>query len=393
MSKSLYFDIQLGASGDMLLGSILDFTALYNEMMEMLSMLKLPDWDISPKKIVKHHISGTLANVSYKDASSHRNLEEIKTLINRSGLSSNIINNIFKIFENLADAEAKVHGKKIEEIHFHEVGAVDSIIDISAFCIMIALMEVEKIFYNEFPLGTGTVNTAHGELPVPVPAVANLLKNQKSRFTNKTGELVTPTAAAILTTLGSQNTSGSFTILKNGTGFGTREHSFESYTRAFLIEDNEPKEEIRQIECNIDDMNPQIYPNIIELLFNNGALDAYTSPVLMKKGRPGTLLTVIANIEKIHDLSDIIYKHTTTLGLRTFNVNQEKIKREYEKVQVFKMEVRIKIGYLNNNIVNIQPEFEDCNKISQKQNIPLKEVMSEAISNFKLKIKRIPESR
>jgi pyridinium-3,5-bisthiocarboxylic acid mononucleotide nickel chelatase len=387
MNKNVFFDIQLGASGDMLVGALLDTVDVTNELNGMLSKLRLPNWTMSPQKIVKHSISGTLANISCKDDVHHRNLNDIRTFIQNSGLQENITDNIINIFENLAKAEAKVHGKNPDEIHFHEIGAIDSIIDISAFCMLLNILEINKIYYNTFHLGTGTIKSSHGEIPVPVPAVVELIKNHKSKITDKTGELITPTAAAVLTTLGSQIVPCDFTILENGTGFGTREHSFASYTRAFLIEDIYSYEPIQQIECNIDDMNPQLYPKIIDMLFDAGALDAYTCAVSMKKGRPGTLLVVIANYKNVPHLREIIYSQTTTLGIRMFNINRDKLDRKYEKVSVSGVEIRIKIGYLNNKKINIQPEFEDCREAAGKLNVPIKEVIAESIHQYKLKYK------
>jgi pyridinium-3,5-bisthiocarboxylic acid mononucleotide nickel chelatase len=384
MNKNLFFDIQLGASGDMLVGALLDIEPNSGKLTEMLSKIQLNNWIMTPQKTVKHGISGTSANITCKDDIHHRNLNDIRTIIKNNGLPESITDNIINIFGNLAKAEAKVHGKKPDEIHFHEIGAIDSIIDISAFCILINILGINKIFYNTFHLGTGTIKSGHGEIPVPVPAVVELIKNHKSRITDKAGELVTPTAAAILTTLGSQIMPGDFTILANGTGFGTREHNFPSYTRAFITEEMSSYETIQQIECNIDDMNPQLYPNILEMLLEAGALDAYTCAVSMKKGRPGTLLVVIANNENVQHLREIIYNHTTTLGIRVFYVNRDRLERKYEKVSVKGEEIRIKIGYLNNKKINFQPEFEDCREAAAKLNLPLKEVIAEAVHQYKI---------
>ncbi|MBN2402520.1 MAG: nickel pincer cofactor biosynthesis protein LarC [Spirochaetes bacterium] len=387
MKKSVFFDIQLGASGDMLIGSLLDIGSDSNELKNMLFKLKLPNWTISPKKIIRHNIAGTLADISCKDDSHHRNLNDMRTIVTKSGLPENITNNIIKIFENLANAEAKVHGKKPDEIHFHEIGAIDSIIDISAFCILMDIIPIDKIYYNTFNLGSGTIKCSHGEIPLPAPATAELIKNHRSTLTDKKGELVTPTAAAILTTLGIQTMPADFIILESGIGFGTRDYPFASFTRAFIIENLNKYENVQQIECNIDDMNPQLYPVIIEMLFDAGALDAYTSAISMKKGRPAILLTVIANIEKIPHLSEIIYSQTTTLGIRLFNITRDKLHREYETVSAFGEKIKVKIGYLNNNAVNIQPEFEDCRAAANKAKIPLKEVIAEAIHQYKIKEK------
>ncbi len=384
MNKNLFFDIQLGASGDMFVGALLDIAPDTGDLIGALSKLKLTGWTVSPKKTVKYGIAGTSANIICKDDTHHRNLSDIRSIIQNSGLPENIIVNIINIFVNLANAEAKVHGKNPDEIHFHEIGAIDSIIDISAFCILIDIMEIKNIYYNTFHLGTGTIKSSHGEIPVPVPAVVELIKNHKSKITDRAGELITPTAAAILTTLGRQIIPDDFTILANGTGFGTRENPFTSYTRAFITGDINPCEDIQQIECNIDDMNPQLYPGVIELLLNAGALDAYTCAVSMKKGRPGTLLAVIANTENIPRLSEIIYNHTTTLGIRLLNVKRDKLQRKSEKVSVFGEEIRIKIGYLNNKKINFQPEFEDCKKAATKLNMPLKEIITESIYQYKI---------
>lgn len=385
MNKSLFFDIQLGASGDMLLGTLFDICLDKNELISLVSSLGLSNWKIEPHKTIKYYIEGTLANVSCKDNAHGRNLNDIEKIISNSKLHENIKTNIMSIFTKLAHAEAKVHGKNVSEIHFHEIGAIDSIIDISSFCIAIYILQIKDIYYNEFPFGTGTIKSSHGEIPVPVPAVVELLKNHKSRFTDKSMELVTPTAAAILTTLGKQIQHFDFTIIKSGIGFGTRDYPFPSYTRGFLIKPSEQQrsEIIQQLECNIDDMNPQLYPNIIELLLNAGALDAYTMSISMKKGRTGTLLTVIANTDNIANLKKIIYNNTTTLGLRIFNINREKLIRKYEEVTVSNQQIRIKIGYYNNNIVNIQPEFEDCKTAAERLNLPIKEIISEAICKYK----------
>lgn len=393
MEKSLFFDIQFGASGDMLLGALFDIGLDKSELINQLNSLGLSNWEINPRKITKYNFYGTLANVSCKDDAHSRNLNEIEKIIHTSKVNETIKNNIINIFKKIANAEAKVHGKEIYEIHFHEIGAIDSIIDISSFCIAIHILQIKEIYYNEFPFGTGTVKSSHGEISVPVPAVVELIKNFKSKSADNPGELITPTAAAILTTLGKQMTPLNFTILKSGIGFGTRDYPFPSYTRSFLIENNyqSQSEEIQQLECNIDDMNPQLYPTIIELLLNAGALDAYTTSISMKKGRMGTLLTVIANKENLSNLKKIIYNNTTTLGLRIFNINREKLSREYENVTVFDNQIRIKIGYLNNEVVNIQPEFEDCKNAAEKLNVPIKEILAEAIYKYKEMIKNNPK--
>lgn len=384
MIKNILFNIEFGSSGNMLLGSMLDLGMNFDSLMQELTKLGLENWTISPKKIIRNSISGTLVNVKcMKIGEPNRNLSDIKNIIEKSGLSDKIKEKIIKVFQRLAKAEASVHDTTIEKIHFHEVGAIDSIIDISAFCISLDILEIKNIYFTDFNLGCGSIQCSHNELPVPVPAVVELINGFKCRTTDRVGEINTPTSVAILTTLGKQiETTSSYTILNNGTSFGTRDYPFPNMTRAFLIGQQEPVEEIQQIECNIDDMNPQIYPYLIEEILKNGALDAYTTPLSMKKGRPGTLLTVIAQKEAITLLKEIIFRETSTMGLRIFNPIREKLNRKFDTIPLYNHSISIKIGYLNDKIVNIQPEFEDCKKIAQKKQIPLNEIINMAREEY-----------
>ncbi len=383
MKKNIIFDIQFGASGDMLLGSLLDLGLDKDKLLTELAKLNLKNWSIAPEKTVKNHIRGTAANVKCKEDKHSRKLDDVNSIIQKSGLSDKIKKKILDVFQKLAIAESSVHGKDIDTIHFHEVGAIDAIIDISAFCISLDILEIDKFFFNDFCFGTGSVKSAHGELPVPVPAVVELTKNFKSKITDKVGENITPTAAAILTSLGKQiDEPTSFTLINNGYGFGARDCSSPNYTRAFLIKIENKHEEVQQLECNIDDMNPQVYPYIIEKLLQAGALDVYISQISMKKGRPGILLTVIAQKQKISTLKKEIYRNTTTLGLRTINVIREKLNRKFETVRLYDHDIKIKLGYLDDEIVNIQPEFEDCKKVSRKTDIPLKEIMAKTLNIY-----------
>ncbi len=383
MGKSIIFDIQFGASGDMLLGSLIDLDLNTEILIEELSKLNIKNWSISPEKIVKYSIQGTLANVVCNEEKHSRNLDEIKKIIQKSKLKKSVRDNILIIFNRLAEAEARVHGVELDEVHFHEVGATDAIVDISAFCIAMDLLNINTIYFNNFHFGSGSIHTAHGDIPIPVPAVVELTKNYISIMTQRDGEIITPTAAAILTSLGKQiDDKLSYIHYKSGHGFGTRDYSFPSYTRAFLIKKEDHNENVIQIECNIDDMNPQIYPYIIEKLLETGALDAYISQISMKKGRPGILLTVITDSNLLVQMKETIYRHTTTLGLRTLKVNREKLDRDIITIKIWDHEIRIKIGCLNGEIVNIQPEFEDCKKVSKIKDIPLKEVMLKAKNEY-----------
>ncbi len=375
--RSLYLDIQLGASGDMLTGALIDLGLDMESLKDMLSRSGLEGWEMKPSRTTRYSLTGTSANITSIVEQTHRNLDEIKNIVGNSGYSSITTGRIERVFEKLAKAEASVHGVDVNDVHFHETGAIDSIIDISAFCIALELLEIEQVYFNTFHFGTGTVNTAHGELPVPVPATVMLTRGYKCIFTSKKGELVTPSAAAILTVLGTQENVYPASIIKDtGTGFGTRDYGFLSCTRAFIIEEttSPPGDRVFQIECNIDDMNPQLVPHIINTVIDHGALDAYCTQVLMKKGRAGFLFTVLSTEKDLNHIRSILYNETTTLGLRVHETCREKISREFTTVTVKGEKIGIKTGSGPGGLTTIHPEYEDCKKTAEKYHISLKRV-------------------
>ncbi len=383
MSRTIFFDIQFGASGDMLLGAILDLGLDPGALNAELNGLRLDGWSMEPERLVRHSISGTFARINAAGGDAERGLEDIRGIIEGSALSQSVRVSVMKVFERLAAAEAAVHGVRPSEVHFHEIGALDSIIDIAGVCAGIELLGAERVLFGDFCFGAGSVSSRHGELPEPVPAVVELAKGFRSRFTARPGEQVTPTAAAILTALGEQTAFMGGRLIASGTGFGTRDYGYPSYTRAILLEGSlTAADEVFQIECNIDDMNPQIYPYLIELLLEQGALDAYTTPITMKKGRPGTLLSVISPAEHIDRIRGLVYRETTTLGMRLFRVSREKLERRFETARVLDGEVRVKTGYLGSELVNIQPEFDDCREIAVRTRTPLKEVLRRALERY-----------
>lgn len=385
MSKILYFDIQLGASGDMLLGSLFGPGLNRDRLITELRKLNLNGWIMTPEEITRHNIRGMTAGVRCADEGTSRNLSDIIEIIHQSTLSDSIRNNVCAVFTRLAKAEAHVHGKHIEDVHFHEVGAMDSIIDIAAFCIAIDMLRADRIHFSEFCFGTGTINSRHGEIPVPVPAVVELTKGFSCRHTRKHGEIVTPTAAALLTTLGTQvgTVSPPGTIIATGIGFGTRQHPFPSYTRAFFSEtDDRITEHLILLECNIDDMNPQVAPYLIDVLLGNGALDVTATPAIMKKGRPGLVFSILAEENNIAPLKEIVFRESTTLGIRIQRVEREKLLRRYRRVTVEGQDITIKTGILNGETVNVQPEYEDCRKAAEATGKSLQNIMQEALKKY-----------
>jgi pyridinium-3,5-bisthiocarboxylic acid mononucleotide nickel chelatase len=382
--KTVIFDIQLGASGDMLLAALLDLGLDQDTLRTRLLGLGLQGWELSPDRVIKHHLQGMLAGVSAREETRERHLSDIRAIIESADLDPAVKADIMKVFTALARAEAAVHGTHIEHVHFHEVGALDSIVDIAAFCLGVRMLGIGAILFTDFCFGSGTVVTRHGEMPEPVPAVLELSRGFRTRITPRTGEMITPTAAAILTALGTQigGTAG-YVTLGTGVGFGTRDYGVPSYTRAILVESGEPAESLLQIEFTVDDMNPQIYPHLIARAIDLGAKDAYISPVVMKKGRPGTLVTVLAPAGLRGPLAEMIFRETTTLGFRSFPVDREILERVFESITIAGREIRIKTGYYRGGLVNIQPEYEDCLACALETGLALKEIMADAIRKFR----------
>lgn len=387
--KTLYFDCFSGISGDMIIGSLLDLGLDFKFLENELKKLKLKDYKISAKKILKNGISATKFDVIEKSHGMHHhehgNLKEINKIVHDSKLDKNIKNTIKKIFYKIAVAEAKVHKTSVNKVHFHEICALDTIIDVAGAVIGFNKLRIEKIYCSKLNTGTGFVEFSHGKWPVPAPATAEILKNVPVYHNGIKTELVTPTGAAIITTLA--NSFGempSMKLEKIGYGAGTKDLEQPNVLRAFFgkLDENFGRfdDEIIIMETNIDNMNPEIFPYVIERLMKNDALDAYTESINMKKNRIGIKITVLCYKENIDKLSKIIFEETTTLGIRIFPARRRKLKREIKTVNTKYGKVRIKISKLNGKINNITPEYEDCVKIARKFRIPLRMVYEEVKS-------------
>jgi len=374
--RSLYIDIQLGASGDMLLGALIDLGLDTDLLFEKLKKLQLQGWEINPKRVIRNSLAGISAGVSCKIDHTHRNLSEILSIIRNAGYNESTTGRIAGIFETLARAEAAVHDIDISDIHFHETGAIDSIVDITAFCLAIEILNIDNVYFNTFNFGTGTITASHGEIPVPSPATVLISRGFEAVFTSKHGELVTPSAAAILTTIGEQCAILPLsTIESNGTGFGTRDYGFLSCTRAFLLSEYAGAGElVLQVECNIDDINPQLIPYIMEKCIDAGALDAYCTQILMKKGRPGFLVTILVTADLLNIIRQLLYAETTTLGLRIHRMYREKAAREFTTITLKGKIIRIKKGKDTNGLLTVHPEYEDCRIFAETHGISLKKV-------------------
>ncbi|MBN7572917.1 MULTISPECIES: nickel pincer cofactor biosynthesis protein LarC [Clostridium] len=310
----------------------------------------------------------------------HRNLKDIENIINSSDLSEKVKNLSLNMFMRVAEAEAKVHGKTLYEVHFHEVGAIDSIVDIVGAAICLDYLKVDKIMASHVQVGGGFVKCAHGLMPVPAPATVEILKGIPINVGVVQFETTTPTGAAILAENVQEFTSKmDFSIKKIGYGIGHRDLDIPNVLRVYLGEDSrlEKIEEQYILETNIDDMNPEFYGYIEEKLFDAGALDVFKTPIFMKKGRPGIKLSILISEKIEKDILDIIFEETTSIGVRKYKVEKIMLNREFSKVETQYGEVTIKKSYYKGNLVKYKPEYEECKKIAKENNITMEKVYRE----------------
>lgn len=312
----------------------------------------------------------------------HRNFNDIKTIIENSDLSTNIKDKAVNVFRMLGLAEAKVHGKSLEEVHFHEVGAVDTIIDIVGSCLALENLGIEKIYVSEIKTGYGFVQCAHGLMPVPAPATAELLAHGLLYAKgNIERELATPTGAALMAALAepSADMPKGFSAEKVGYGAGTRNLEIPNVLRATLGTVAEAKNHSLTVaECNIDDMSGEVWPYVQEKLMAAGALDAWITPIIMKKGRPAQMLSVLMHPQDLPVLEKIILTETTTLGMRYYDVARHCSERSFIEVTLPQGSVKVKFSQAGGQILNIAPEFEDCRKLAEASKMPLKKIMQMA---------------
>ena len=375
--KTAYIDCFSGISGDMFLGALIDTGINLEYLKKELKKLNLTGYEISAKKTDKNHITATKLTITVKEHQPHRHLKDINSIIDASTLDEDIKTTSKNIFHKLAKAESKIHNKDINCIHFHEVGALDSILDIVGATIALKKLNITKIYTSPLPLGTGFIKCAHGTIPLPAPATAELLKGIPVYQTSTKGELVTPTGAAIITTITNRFTQmPPMKLEQTGYGAGTRDYDHPNLLRIFIGTEEEQYEQDTAtiIETNIDDMNPEHYSHIIEKLLSAGALDAYLTNIHMKNTRPATKLTVIATPQTKNNLTDIIFKETTTFGIRTYPVQRKKLSAEKTIINTKYGPVTIKTGKSKDRIITISPEYKDCKKLADESNIPLKEI-------------------
>ena len=378
-----YFDCFSGISGDMTLGALVDAGVSIDVLRSELARLDLAGYGLKAEKVKRGGIAATKVHVviDQKDQKS-RHLSDIIGIIERSSLSPAIKQKSSSIFKRLADAEAKVHATAPEHIHFHEVGAVDAIVDIVGSVVGLELLGITNVQISRINLGSGTVQTAHGLLPVPAPATAELLTGIPAYQSTTQFELTTPTGAAIISTLGSA--VGTLPLMKiNRVAYGAGDQEFPGQPNVLRLLIGEAAAVYEEdasivIETNIDDMNPQIYDYLIEKLMQQGAQDAYLTPIIMKKGRPAILLSVLADRSKSDIMLDAIFRETTSIGVRIHEVQRRKLAREIREVETIYGKIRVKVSKRGDEVLSATPEYEDCRRIAEEKQVPLKTVMEEA---------------
>ncbi|HEV2297087.1 MAG TPA: nickel pincer cofactor biosynthesis protein LarC [Candidatus Acidoferrales bacterium] len=382
--KTAYFDCFSGISGDMVLGALVDAGADIGALEVELRKLKLDGWKISAEKVKRGAILATKVNVEAHEDHHHRHLSGILKMIEEAGLAARAAERARKIFQRLGEAEAKVHNIPVEKVHFHEVGAVDSIVDIVGAAIGFELMEIDEFACSKMDVGAGRVKTEHGMLPVPAPATAELLRDAPTFSSGIEKELVTPTGAAIATTLATRFAEmPAMKLTAIGYGAGTADLKEQANVLRLMIGEASGRAEERHldapvsvIEANLDDMSPQIYGYFVERALAAGALDVFSTPVQMKKNRPGQLVTLLCEPANRDRLIDLVFRETTTIGVRIHEVQRRTLARESMDVETPLGNIRMKISRLNGTVLNAAPEYEDCQRIAAQKNVPLKEVLA-----------------
>ncbi|HBT19805.1 MAG TPA: nickel pincer cofactor biosynthesis protein LarC [Peptococcaceae bacterium] len=383
--KTAYIDCFSGISGDMLIGALLDAGMPFEELKKGLNLVDISGYEIEHKKVNKRGIMATQFKVTAEEKHPSRNLEDIEKIIKGSRLPKKVKEISFKVFSRLAEAEAKVHGVPVEKIHFHEVGAVDTLVDVIGSVYSFYFLKIEKIFASSLPLGGGTVKCQHGLIPVPAPATLELVKEIPLRESPWEGELVTPTGAALVTTLAeSFGPIPSMKITGSGYGAGSKDLPHPNVMRIILGEaerknTNEQwdQDEIGIIEANIDDMNPEIYTYLEKLILKEGGLDFYITPIYMKKNRPGTKLTVLCPLSHMEKLCSLILKETTTLGCRMRTEKRYKARWSILKIKTPYGYVDVKYSP---ETKTLSPEFSQCEKLAADNGVPLKLIYDTAKS-------------
>lgn len=381
MTKVAYFDCFAGASGDMVLGSLVDAGLSLTELRTALGALPVAGYSLEARQEKRGPISGTRVLVEVSEKGHRRTLGDIEGIIGGADLPGAVRDGALRTFRRLGEAEARIHGVPVDQVHFHEVGAVDAIVDIVGAFAGLHLLGIEEVYCSPLPGGGGTVQSSHGTLPLPAPATLALLAEAGAPLRPppvEAGELVTPTAAAILTTAARAFRQPEMTLRSVGYGVGTRDHpQLPNVLRLWIGESSAvpgPTGDVHLLETNIDDMNPEYYGFISELLFQHRALDVWCTPIQMKKGRPGTLLSVLARPLDAAELANILLQNSSTLGVRVHELRRWEAERETLEVRTDLGTATVKVKRWEGKVLHIAPEYESCAALARQHGVPIAEV-------------------
>jgi len=404
--RTLYFDLFAGCSGDMILGALVDLGADFNAIRTQLSSLRLEGYSIEKRQVIKNGITATRILVRIQQPSEnhsshhhhhgtdpgqpeqdthhhpHRSFRDIRQLLHESTLPKSVTTRAVAIFEELARAEGKIHGKSPEDVCFHEVGAVDSIVDIVGISLAVEQLDLDDFACSAVNIGSGTVTCAHGVLPVPAPATAELLQGFPAYSAHFTGELTTPTGASVLKTLVPKPGVMPAGVIR-GIGYGAGSRDLEkgpNVLRLLLLEDT-PRDgetgDVIVMECNLDDMNPEVLGSLAEELLSAGALDVFLTPVQMKKFRPGTLLTILCRPDRSGRMSDMLLSHSSTFGIRWSAWQREELERRHVSIETRFGAVDVKAGLRAGRLLKVSPEYEECRKLAGENALSIGEIYRE----------------
>ena len=385
--KIAYIDCIAGASGDMLLGALLDAGLPEATLRQQLDQLSLDDFSLHVRQVDKQGFSARKVDVLVKDDVPTRHLPEIEAIVMQSRLPGTIKERAVAIFRRLGDVEAKIHGTDLAQVHLHELGGVDTIVDVVGVLCGLAALGIEEVYVSPLPMGRGFVKGAHGQIPLPAPATIALLKGIPITGSPIDIELVTPTGAVLLTSLATEfGPIPTMTLTEIGYGAGGRDLTIPNVVRLLIGERaGEPgltAETLIILETNIDDLNPEIYDYVMTRLFTAGALDVFMSPLQMKKNRPGILLRVLCRPADKETLAAILFSETSTLGLREQTVTRHSLSRSTESVETPYGSVRVKVAQLPDGSLKAAPEYEDCHRLAKAHSISLREVYQVAQQQF-----------
>ncbi|HEX5708298.1 MAG TPA: nickel pincer cofactor biosynthesis protein LarC [Pyrinomonadaceae bacterium] len=382
--RTLYFDCFAGISGDMILGALVSAGVDERELRARLELLGVEGYELTFERVDRSGISAVRAHVRTKEEHHHRHLSDILKIISASRLEENVKGRASEIFRRLAEAEARVHNVAVERIHFHEVGALDAIVDVVGACVGFELLGAERFVSSALHVGSGTVEMEHGRFPVPPPAVAELLKDAPIYSTDIVGELVTPTGAAVLVSVCEAfGPLPSMRVAATGYGAGGREYkNFPNVLRLIVGEAEGAgagvDERLLMVETNIDDLSPQTLGYLMDKAFEAGALDCYFTPVQMKKNRPGVLVSMLCRPSEREALLALLFAETTTLGVRTYEVERRALARETLRVETEYGEIDVKAARMGERLVGAKPEHDQCRAAAERAGVPLR-VVEEAV--------------